>query len=83
MISTTEKFFVVRNLNAWFNQIYMSGDQVNYSKINNNSSPNSRVNINDLISRVRNDEKKQKKENLVFFGLVVSVLAITGIIASL
>ena len=83
MISTTEEFFVVRNLNAWFNQIYMSGDQVNYSKINNNSSPNSRVNINDLISRVRNDEKKQKKENLVFFGLVVSVLAITGIIASL
>ena len=82
-ISTTEKFFVVRNLNAWFNQIYMSGDQVNYSKINNNSSPNSRVNINDLISRVRNDEKKQKKENLVFFGLVVSVLAVTGIIASL
>ena len=61
----------------------MSGDQVNYSKINNNSSPNSRVNINDLISRVRNDEKKQKKENLFFFGLVVSVLAITGIIASL
>ena len=61
----------------------MSGDQVNYSKINNNSSANSRVNINDLISRVRNDEKKQKKENLVFFGLVVSVLAITGIIASL
>ena len=41
------------------------------------------LNINDLISRVRNDEKKQKKENLVFFGLVVSVLAITGIIASL
>ena len=61
----------------------MSGDQVNYSKINNNSSRNSRVNINDLISRVRDDEKKQKKENLVFFGLVVSVLAITGIIASL
>ena len=61
----------------------MSGDQVHYRRIHKNSSPNSRVNINDLISRVRNDEKKQKKENLVFFGLVVSVLAITGIIASL
>ena len=62
----------------------MSGDhQFNYNKINNNSSSNTRVNINDLISRVRDDEKKQKKENLVFFGLVVSVLAITGIIASL
>ena len=83
-ISTKERFFVVRNSNAWFNQKYMSGDhQVNYNKINSNSSPNSRVNINDLISRVRDDEKKQKKENLVFFGLVVSVLAVTGIIASL
>ena len=61
----------------------MSGDQVNYNKINNSTSPNRRVDINDLLSRVRNDEKKQKKENLVFFGLVVSVLAITGIIASL
>ena len=61
----------------------MSGDQVNYSKINNNSSRNSRVNINDLISRVRDNEKKQKKENLVFFGLIASVIVITGIIASL
>ena len=82
-ISTKEWFFVVRNSNAWFNQKYMSGDQVKYNKINRNSSPNNRVNINDLISRVRDDEKKQKKENLVFFGLVVSVLAVTGIIASL
>ncbi len=61
----------------------MSGDQVNYNKINSNSSPNSRVNINDLISRVRDDEKKQKKENLVFFSLIASVIVITGIIASL
>ena len=61
----------------------MSGNQVNYNKVNNRSSLNSRVDINDLISRVRNDEKKQKKDNLVFFGLVISVLAITGIIASL
>ena len=67
----------------WFNQRYMSGDQVNYNKISNGSSSGRRVDINDLISRVRDDEKKQKKENLVFFGLVVSVIAITGIIASL
>ena len=61
----------------------MSGDQVNYSKISNGSRPNGRVDINVLLSKVRDDEKKQKKENLVFFGLVVSVLAVTGIIASL
>ena len=61
----------------------MSGDQVNYNKISNSSSSGKRVDINDLLTRVRDDEKKQKKENLVFFGLVVSVLVITGIIASL
>ena len=61
----------------------MSGDQVNYSKISNSSSPDRRVDINDLLSRVRDNEKKQKKENLVFFGLIASVIVITGIIASL
>ena len=61
----------------------MSRDQVNYNKISNSSSPNRRVDINDLLSRVRDDEKKQRKENLVFFGLVASVIVITGIIASL
>ena len=61
----------------------MSGDQVNYNKINNSSSSSRRVDINDLLSRARDDEKRQKKENLVFFGLVASVIVITGIIASL
>jgi len=63
----------------------MSGDQVNYSRVNNTTSrsTNNKVDINDLLSRVRDDEKKQKKENLVFFGLIASVIVITGIIASL
>ena len=61
----------------------MSGDQVSYSKVNNINTRSNRVDINDLMSRVRDDEKKQKKENIVFFSLVVSVIVITGIIASL
>ena len=61
----------------------MSGDQVNYSKVSNANRRNNRVDINDLMSRVRDDEKKQKKENLVFFSLIASVIVITGIIASL
>tara|TARA_B100000959_G_scaffold187170_1_gene195752 strand:- start:630 stop:833 length:204 start_codon:yes stop_codon:yes gene_type:complete len=62
---------------------YMSGDQVNYSKINNVNTRANRVDINDLMSRVREDEKKQKKENIVFFSLIATVIVITGIIASL
>ena len=50
---------------------------------NKYNSFHSKVDINDLLSRVREDEKKQKKENLVFFGIVASVITITGIIASL
>ena len=42
-----------------------------------------RVDINNLMSKVREEERKQKKENLVFFGLISSVVVITGIIASL
>ena len=71
----------------------MNGDEaahVSSSSLNRNqrirdkhNSFHSKVDINDLLSRVREDEKKQKKENLVFFGLVAAVIAITGIIASL
>jgi len=61
----------------------MSREQVHYSKLNNANTRNNRVDINDLMSRVRDDEKKQKKENLVFFSLIASVIVITGIIASL
>ena len=61
----------------------MSGDQVNYNRASNSKSSVGRVDINNLLSRVRDDEKKQKKENLVFFGLIASVIVITGIIASL
>ena len=41
------------------------------------------VDINKLLSRVRSEERKQKKENLVFFGVISSVIVATGIIASL
>jgi len=42
-----------------------------------------RVDINILMQKVRDEQKQQKKENLVFFGLVSSVVVITGLIASL
>ena len=71
----------------------MNGDQAahgNSKALNNNqrirnkyNSYQSKVDINDLLNKVREGEKKQKKENLIFFGLVASVVAITGIIASL
>ena len=53
-------------------------------KVNKFQTKNSgRVNINNLMSKVRADHKKQKNENLVFVGLIGSVIIITGIIASI
>ena len=61
-----------------------------FDNFNNSISSNAlfrkipgRVDINNLMSKVREEKKKQKKENLVFLGLVGSVVVITGIIASL
>ena len=41
-----------------------------------------RVNINDLLSRAREEKKKENKINLVFFGLFSSIIFVVGIILS-
>ena len=46
-------------------------------------TPNIKVDINDLLSKVREEKKKERKENILFLGLIGSVIVITGIIASL
>ena len=53
-------------------------------KVNNlNSSISNRVNINNLMTKVREQEKKERKENIIFLSLIGSVVLVTGIIASL
>ena len=42
-----------------------------------------RVDINVLLNKVRADQKKEKFENSIFFGLVAAVIVVTGIIISL
>jgi uncharacterized protein (DUF39 family) len=82
---------------AWLN-VSMSGEQISIDKYVDKSvekrkkitiksekttpTVSNRVNINHLMSKVRDEEKKQRKENLIFFGLIGSVIIITGIIAS-
>ena len=73
----------------------MSGEHItidNTNEINKalNKEPNhtiskktGRVDINLLMSKVRKEEKKQKKESIVFFGFLGGVVVLTGIIASL
>tara|TARA_B100000949_G_scaffold147218_1_gene129315 strand:- start:1025 stop:1228 length:204 start_codon:yes stop_codon:yes gene_type:complete len=67
----------------------MSGEQIT-AKANNSTVKTqsigfktSRVNINNLLSKVRKENNKEKKENYIFLGLICAVVAVTGIIASL
>ena len=68
----------------------MSKEQLNAKVLNkisdvqlSNSNTASRVNINDLLSKLKHEEKKEKKENYIFLGIVCTVVTVTGIIASL
>mgnify|MGYP001190662546 FL=1 len=41
-----------------------------------------KVDINLLMDKVREEKRKEKKENLIFVSLIASVVLITGAIAS-
>ena len=68
----------------------MSGEQIAAKELNKGQnrasfakSEKSKVNINNLLEKVRAEKNKETKENYMFLGLVIGILAITGIIASL
>ena len=67
----------------------MSGEQITAKIINSTvkirsiKSKTSKVNINNLLSKVRKENNKEKKDNYIFLGLICAVAAVTGIIASL
>ena len=62
----------------------MSGEQLTAKDLNKTSiaSSSKRVDINNLLSKVRQEKNKEKKENYIFLGLICAVVAVTGIIAS-
>ena len=68
----------------------MSGEQLTAKDLNKISNPTTfskskktKININDLLHKVREEKTKERKENYMFLGLVVGLLLVTGIIASL
>ena len=60
-------------------------ESINISEVqlSNKSNTASRVNITDLLSRVREEKNREKKENYIFLGVICAVVTVTGIIASL
>ena len=68
----------------------MSGEHLSAKDLNNTSiqatfskSKKTKININNLLHKVREEKTKERKENYMFLGLAVGLLAVTGIIASL
>ena len=62
----------------------MSGEQLTTKDLNKTSIDNysKKVDINDLLAKVRLEKNKEKKENYIFLGLICGVVAVTGVIAS-
>ena len=62
----------------------MSGEQLTAKDLNKISIDHSskKVDIHALLSKVREEKNKEKKENYIFLGLICGVVAVTGIIAS-
>jgi len=74
----------------------MSGEQITNDSIetqtldgelhslkNSSSKSKKRVDINVLLNKVRLAKKKEKIESTIFFGLVATVIVVTGIIVSI
>ena len=51
-------------------------------KVELQKKQNSKVDINVLMEKVRQEKKKEKKDNLIFISLIASAVLITGAIAS-
>ena len=62
----------------------MSGEQLTAKYLNKTSTDRTlkKVDINHLLSKVRQEKNKEKKENYIFLGLICGVIVVTGIIAS-
>ena len=75
---------LVKPIITWFNIIFMSGEQITNTTVNNGikSKIKRKVDINVLLNKVRIEEKKEKFENRVFFSLIAAVILVTGVIVS-
>ena len=60
-----------------------SQTSANFQQAKKTSRISGRVDINKLMFKVRKEENKQRKENLLFLGIISSVIVVIGIVASL
>ena len=65
----------------------MSSEQIKIDSLETpkiiDSNINSKIDINQLISRAREEEKKENKLNYIFLSIIVSIILSVGVILSL
>jgi hypothetical protein len=65
----------------------MSSEQINLDNLETpkiiGQNPEIKVDINFLLTRVRQEKKRERKENFIFFWIVVSIILSVGIFFSL
>ena len=54
-----------------------------YSWLNDPSGRKKRVNVNDLVSKMNEDKKKERKNSLILGAAAVSAVTVFGIILTL
>ncbi len=54
-----------------------------YSELKNTNAINKRVDVNDLVSKMNEDKKKERKNSLVLGAAAVSAVTVFGIILTL
>ena len=62
----------------------MNGEQLATKDLNKTPivHPSKKVDINYLLSKLRQKKNKDKKVKYIFLGLICGVVAVTGIVAS-
>ena len=64
-------------------KIILNGKTTLITPMTSEKTSSGRVDINVLINRVRLEKQKENKTNLVFFGLIVSLVIVVGIFLSI
>ena len=72
----------------WLNILSMSAQPEeknvdHYSWLNNPRGQKKRVNVNDLVSKMNEDKKKERKNSLILGAAAVSAVTVFGIILTL
>ena len=85
-----KKILLLIQVDLCFNIVCMSGEQVTnsgfyetHTKVKKTSRNSKKVDITILLNNVKEEKKKEKFENTIFYGLAATAIVVTGIIVSL